>query len=202
MHDLAMDHLLPLILFAAVATVTPGGATTLATASGVHFGFRRSLPLLVGIAAGLATMAAAAAMGLAGLLLAMPALNFVMKAVGSLYLLWLAWRIGTSGPPRMAGEMARPASFIAGVWLLWINPKGWAMTSGAALSFAALARDANELALVLGVTFGIAAVISLSLWCVAGQFLARLLKADWQWRAANMLLGLLLALSVLPMWLG
>jgi threonine/homoserine/homoserine lactone efflux protein len=195
-----MDHFLPLLLFAAVATVTPGGATALATASGVHFGFRRSLPLMAGIAAGLASMAAAAALGLAGLLLAVPSLNFAMKAIGSLYLLWLAWRIGMSGPPHPGKELARPASFIAGIWLLWINPKGWAMTSGAALSFAALAGDPSELALALGVVFGIAAAISLSLWCIAGQLLARLLKADWQWRATNMLLGFLLALSVLPMW--
>jgi threonine/homoserine/homoserine lactone efflux protein len=196
-----MDHLLPLILFAAIATATPGGATTLATASGVHFGFRRSLPLMTGIACGLAGMAAAAAVGLASLLIAVPSLEFAMKAIGTLYLLWLAWRIGTSGPPRLSQEIAQPRRFITGIWLLWVNPKGWAMTSAAALSFAALARDPGALALVLGAVFGIAAIVSLSLWCVAGQLLARFLTADWQWRLTNMLLGALLALSVAPMWL-
>jgi threonine/homoserine/homoserine lactone efflux protein len=196
-----MDQILPLILFAAVATVTPGGATTLATASGVHFGFRRSLPLVAGIALGLAAMAGAAAIGLASLLIALPSLQLAMKGLGSLYLLWLAWRIGTSGPPRAASDFARPTSFIAGMWLLWVNPKGWAMTSGAALSFAALANGPSELAMLLAAAFGIAAIVSLSLWCVLGQLLARLLRTDLQWRATNMLLGVLLALSILPMWL-
>lgn len=196
-----MDHILPLVLFAAVATATPGGATTLATASGVHFGFRRSLPLMSGIACGLAAMAAAAAIGLASLLLAMPSLQLAMKTIGTLYLLWLAWRIGMSGPPRLDKDMVRPTRFITGIWLLWVNPKGWAMTSAAALSFAALAREPGTLALILGAVFGIAALISLSLWCVAGQLLARLLTTDWQWRLTNMLLGGLLALSIVPMWL-
>ncbi len=56
---MAPDTILPLILFVVVSTITPGGATTLATASGAQFGFRRSMPLMVGIAFGLASLAAA-----------------------------------------------------------------------------------------------------------------------------------------------
>jgi threonine/homoserine/homoserine lactone efflux protein len=196
-----MEHILPVILFAAVATVTPGGATTLATASGVHFGFRRSIPLMTGIAVGLGLMAAAASIGLASLLLAVPSLQLAMKAIGSLYLLWLAWRIGTSGPPRLKADLAKPTSFLAGIWLLWVNPKGWAMTSGAALSFAALAQEPSSLAVLLGTIFGVAGILSLSLWCLAGQLLARLLRTDRHWRLTNILLAVLLALSVIPMWL-
>jgi len=198
---MALDHVLPLVLFAAVATVTPGGATTVATASGAHFGFGRSVPLMAGIAAGLASMAAAAALGFAGMLLALPSLQVALKAIGTLYLLWLAWRIGRSGSPQLDKDLARPQSFIGGIWLLWYNPKGWAMTSGAAVSFAALAATPAELALLLGTVFGIAAIVSLSLWCAAGQVLARRLTADWQWRVLNMLLALLLAASIIPMWL-
>lgn len=146
-------------------------------------------------------MAAAASIGLANLLVAVPSLQLAMKAVGSLYLLWLAWRIGTSGPPRLKTEHAKPTSFLAGIGLLWVNPKGWAMTSGAALSFAALAQEPSQLALLLGSIFAAAAILSLSLWCLAGQLLTRLLRADWHWRATNILLSLLLALSIIPTWL-
>lgn len=195
------DPLLPLILFAAVATVTPGGATTLATMSGAHFGFRRSLPLMTGIAVGLALMSAAAALGLASALLAVPSLQLAFKAIGTAYLLWLAWRIAGSGAPQLSSELARPTSFIGGMGLLWFNPKGWAMTSGAAMSFAALASAPWSLALLLGIVFGLAAIISLALWCALGQLLARLLTADWHWRALNLLSAFLLAASIFPMWL-
>lgn len=195
-----MDQLLPLLLFAAVATVTPGGATMLATASGAHFGFRRSLPLILGIAAGLASMAAAAALGLAGMLLALPMLQLGMKAAGSLYLLWLAWRIASSGPPHPNRTITRPTTFIGGVWMLWHNPKGWAMTGGAAVSFAALGESPAGLAALLGLVFGLAALCSLVIWCIAGQMLARVLRAAWQWRTLNVLLAILLVLSIFPMW--
>lgn len=198
---MAFEEFWPLAVFAVVSTITPGGATTLATASGAHFGFRRSVPLMAGIAAGLASMAAAASAGLAGLLLAQPSLQIAMKAIGSAYLIWLAWKIGRSGPPRLQATPAKPTSFIGGVWMLWYNPKGWAMTLGAAASFAALASGPVRLAALLGLVFGVAAAASLSLWCMAGQLLARLLRTDGQWRALNAVLGVLLAASVIPIWL-
>ena len=69
------DAIYPLFLFVAVATVTPGGATMLATASGVRFGFARSIPLMLGIAMGLALLAAVAALGLGRLLLVQHPVN-------------------------------------------------------------------------------------------------------------------------------
>lgn len=196
---MASDAILPLALFVVVSTITPGGATTLATASGARFGFRRSVPLMAGIAVGLASLAAAA--GLAGLLLAAPSLQAVMRLAGSVYLLWLAWKITRSGPPNLRADVGMPTSFLGGACLLWLNPKGWAMALGAAASFAALASGPLQLALLLGSAFGLAAAVSLSLWCVAGLLLARLLRTERQWRVLNAVLGVLLAASVIPMWL-
>ncbi len=194
------DTILPLVLFVVVSTITPGGATTLATASGAQFGFRRSWPLLGGIAVGLASLAAAAGAGLAGLLLAAPSMQTAMKLAGSAYLLWLAWTIARSGSPNMRTDMGIPTSFLGGAGLLLLNPKGWAMALGASASFASLASGPFQLALLLGSAFGIAAAVSLSLWCIAGLLLARLLRSDRQWRVLNAALGLLLALSIIPMW--
>lgn len=69
-RTMAPDTILPLILFVVISTITPGGATTLATVSGAQFGFRRSMPLMAGIAFGLASLAAAATAGLGFLLVA------------------------------------------------------------------------------------------------------------------------------------
>ncbi|MET7719061.1 hypothetical protein [Streptomyces sp. NPDC005407] len=93
------------LLFAVVATITPGGATTLVTASGAHFGFRRSVPLIAGIAIGLATLAAAAAAGLAGLLLAIPSLQLIVMGRGT--------RKRMPGQPRCCGERTVSACRLA-----------------------------------------------------------------------------------------
>jgi threonine/homoserine/homoserine lactone efflux protein len=197
---MALESLLPIILFAVVATGTPGAATTLATASGASFGFKRSVPLLAGVGLGLATLAAAAASGLAALLLAAPFLHLVLKIAGSAYLLWLAIQIGRKGRPHQTADLAAPTSLVGGACLQWLNPKAWAMILGAAASFATLASGPGHLALLLGTAFGLTGILSMAVWCSAGLLLARLLRSDLQWRLLNISLGLLLALSIVPMW--
>jgi threonine/homoserine/homoserine lactone efflux protein len=195
-----MTSILPLILFVAVATVTPGGATTLATASGMRFGFVRSIPLMLGIATALALLAAVAALGLGSLLLALPALQTAVKVLGSVYLLWLASRIARSGPPNASDGPARPITLANGFLLLWLNPKSWAVTVGAAASFALLSSSPNRLAMLLGAAFGTAACISLTLWCALGVMLARLLRTPRHWRILNLAMGALLVASIVPTW--
>ncbi|MCP3727847.1 LysE family translocator [Paraburkholderia sp. CNPSo 3272] len=195
-----MTSILPLLLFVVIATVTPGGATTLATASGARFGFARSIPLMLGIAIGLAVLAAVAGLGLGGLLLALPSLQTAVKAVGSAYLLWLAWRIARSGPPNAGNGPAHPITLVNGFLLLWLNPKSWAMTVGAAASFSLLASSPNRLALLFGAAFGVSACVSLALWCALGVLLARLFRTPRHWRILNLAMGVLLAASVIPAW--
>jgi threonine/homoserine/homoserine lactone efflux protein len=190
----------PLVLFVTVATISPGGATTLATASGARFGFVRSAPLLAGIAVGLGALAAAAAAGLAGILLAAPFLQTGMKTIGSAYLLWLAIKIARSGAPVTNDGAVLPTTFIGGAGLLLLNPKAWAMALGAAASFAMLAEGPLHLAALLGGAFVLAASVSLCLWCAAGVLLARLLKTPAQWRLLNVSMAILLAVSIIPMW--
>jgi threonine/homoserine/homoserine lactone efflux protein len=193
--------LLPVLLFVLVATVSPGGATTLATASGVQFGVRRSLPLLLGIAAGLTTLAVAASLGLAGVLLEVPHLELAVRVLGSVYLLWLAWTIGRGGAP---GEttLAAPRRFRTGVLLLWLNPKAWAITLSAAGAFATSVDGPARLAALLGGAFLVCSGVSQLLWCALGGAVARLLTEPWHWRALNVALAALVVASVVPIWLG
>ncbi|MBS0641684.1 MAG: LysE family translocator [Proteobacteria bacterium] len=191
----------PLAVFALAAALSPGGATTLATSSGVRFGFRRSLPLLMGIVTGMASLGALSGAGLAELLLAVPSLKLAVQAAGSAYLLWLAWKVATSPPRHGTADLARPTRFGGSLCLLWLNPKGWAVTLSAAGSFASLAPDAVHLSILLGSAFAGAAAVSMAFWCAAGAALARALTTDLHWRLTNGILGVLLAASIIPMWL-
>ena len=119
MPDLAVS----LIIFAAVATLSPGGATTLATASGIQFGFARSIPLIGGIAFGLGSLIGVVGGGLGVVILSWPELQIGLRIAGSVYLLWLAWTIGQLGAPSSHTGTARaPMNFVKGLLLLWLNP--------------------------------------------------------------------------------
>ncbi|WP_445681876.1 LysE family translocator [Radicibacter daui] len=196
-----VETLLSFALFTVVTCFTPGGANMLATASGAHFGYRRSLPVMTGIAIGLGAMTAAAAGGLAGMLMAAPTLQLYMKIAGTAYLLWLALRIARSGPPHLSRSMTRPQHFFSGLWMQCHNPKGWAIALGAAATFAGLSASPGGLALLFGPVFFVAALSAMSLWCLAGQWLSKRLRQGWHWRAFNITLGLALATTIAPLWL-
>ncbi|SLN47031.1 LysE family translocator [Oceanibacterium hippocampi] len=193
---------LAFLIFVAAATGSPGGATTLATASGMRYGLRRSLPYVAGVAAGMGTMAVASALGLAALLMAVPALELSVRVLGTAYLLFLAWRVATGGSPSDAGPASRPIGLWGAAGLVWYNPKAWAVTIGASSSFAHLAADPAGQAALIGGTFLVFAAGSMLLWCSTGHALGRLLRSERQWRLLNAVLGLLLAASVIPMWTG
>jgi threonine/homoserine/homoserine lactone efflux protein len=196
------DQLISAALVAVAMTVTPGPATVLIAAMGARFGFQRSLPLLAGVAAGLAALMAVAAAGLATMLQAVPALHVLMNAAGSAYLLWLAWKIGRGGAPAAeANATMTPAGFVSGIVLLWLNPKAWTMALGAGAAFAGLAPDPVAVAFLLAAVFGTAAALALSLWCVGGAALGRRLRTARQWQAVNGALGLLTAASVGLLWM-
>lgn len=89
--------LLPALLgFALVTTVTPGPNNLMLMASGANFGFRRTIPHMLGIVGGVSVMAVLVGVGLMALFDAMPALNLALKLLAVGYLLWLAFRIATA----------------------------------------------------------------------------------------------------------
>jgi len=193
-----------LLTFALVSTISPGGATTLVTASGAQFGYMRSIPLMSGIAAGLASLIGAAALGLGSITQLIPHLELILRIVGSLYFLWLAWTIGRQAAPgTRTGIDANPIGFGAGFLLLWANPKGWTMAISSAGSFGRLADTPAALAALLAIVFGLSAALSLSLWCTGGVWLARSIRPDagWRWRILNVTLAALLVASIALLWL-
>lgn len=189
------------MVFVAVATASPGGATALATTSGMHFGVRGSVPYIAGIAVGLGSMAVASALGLAALLMAMPALELSVRAAGTAYLLYLAWRVATSGAPSHGAGATRPISFLGAAGLAWYNPKAWAVTIGASSSYGYLTTEVAGQAAVMGTVFLGFAAFSMTIWCALGHALGRQLKTERQWHVVNATMGSLLAASIVPMWI-
>ncbi|MBN4066257.1 LysE family transporter [Ahrensia sp. AH-315-G08] len=196
------DQLFALAVFAIVSTASPGGATTLATASGAQFGFLRSLPLIAGIAISLACLVAISGTGLSAALVAVPSLRFIMKTAGTVYLLWLAFVILRAGPPDTANLTKRkPIGATAGAMLLTVNPKAWAMAVGVAGSFSGIAESPYVVAGIFAGVFAVAASLSLSFWTLAGSLVAQIIKSDWQWHLFNLVMAALLVASIIPFWL-
>ena len=117
---------IPVLLFAISMTLTPGPNNMLLTVSGASYGFRRTVPLIAGIVAGIVSLLTLAALGLGALFETLPALRTVLKITGSAYLAYLAFRImfAKAGTKDSASH-SRPLSFLEGVGFQYLNPKAY-----------------------------------------------------------------------------
>jgi threonine/homoserine/homoserine lactone efflux protein len=102
----------PLVLFAAVMSLTPGPNVVMVTASAATFGFRRVIPHLLGVTLGFGCMVMVVGLGFAGLVRAEPRMHATLKYIGAGYLRYLAWRIAHADPASAASTRATPIGFV------------------------------------------------------------------------------------------
>lgn len=196
---LSLDLLLGFALFALVTSITPGPNNTMLLASGVNFGFNRTIPHMLGITCGFFILVLAVGFGLGAVFQTYPVLYNVLRFVGAAYLLYLAWKIAHSGPVSDTGEgQGKPISYLGAAAFQWVNPKAWIMAIGAISTYTPLQGYFTNV-IVIAAVFALINLPSVGVWVVCGSLLRNVLR-DRRWlRLFNWGMALLLVASLYPM---
>lgn len=165
------------------------------TASGARFGFRATLPHLLGVPIGTGLLAAASALGLSSILLAAPALKFSFQVLAALWILWLSWKTAQAGRAGRGQDKGRPFTFVEAVLFQAINPKVWAVTLAAYAGFGGGLTPIGE-ATRLFITFAGVNIAVCLFWTTVGHMLSGLLQSDKVWRIFMLVMALIMALTV------
>ncbi len=188
-----------MIAFAFVSSITPGPNNFMLLASGVNFGFRRTIPHMLGIGAGFLSLLLGVGFGLGALLVAYPALHTTLKAAGALYLLYLAWRIAmTRELGSGKGARARPMTFMEAAAFQWVNPKAWVMAVSAMAIYTRPEAPVSSVILV-ALAFAIVNLPSVSTWAGFGTAMRGFLSDPVRLRWFNIVMALMLVASLWPM---
>jgi threonine/homoserine/homoserine lactone efflux protein len=193
-----IEIFLSLLLFAFTTSVTPGPNNMMLLSSGVNFGFRRTIPHMIGIEVGFASVLVATGFGLGALFKALPVLYIVLKIAGGLYLLWIAWSIGMSRSLGDGKSSGRPMSFWAAAAFQWVNPKAWVMAVSAMAAFA----DPSKLLLTVSIVTASFAFLTFpcqGAWAGFGSVMREWLSHPVRLRWFNITMAVLLVLSLWPM---
>ncbi len=192
------DLFVALTAFAFVTSITPGPNNLMLLASGVNFGFVRSIPHMLGVGFGFVFMIVAVGLGVGQLINQSPMAHTILKWVSVAYMLWLAWQIASSGPVVKDGKSGtEPMTFMAAALFQWVNPKAWAM----ALTGASAYTVPSQYWLSLGImafVFGLINIPSVSCWTAFGVGLRRWLQDPVRVRVFNVVMALLLVASLYP----
>jgi len=193
---MTLDLLLALLGFAFVTSVTPGPNNMMLLASGVNFGFRRTVPHMRGISLGHSVMVFLVGMGLAGVFQAWPPALVGLKVLSVAYMLWLAWKIAHAAAPGEGRSAARPMRFHEAAAFQWVNPKAWAMALGAVAAY--VPEPSVQGYAVVALVFAAVNLPSVSVWAGAGQLVRRWLEGPGRLAAFNWTMAGLLVLSLWP----
>jgi threonine/homoserine/homoserine lactone efflux protein len=195
-----LNEVLALVAFVAVGAGSPGPNNTLLMASGISFGFRRTVPHVVGTCLGIAALILIARTGVGVVVTAEPRVQFVLKVVASVYLGYLAARLagGVTLDPATSTE---PFTVPHAVAFQFVNPKAWIF----ALALVAIfVEDAGSGIVTAAITLAVVGVVVAAVaaaWALGGNALRRRLEGARARRAAGIVLGALLLISVVLLWL-
>lgn len=193
-----LDTLLALFLFAFTTSITPGPNNMMLFASGVNFGFARTIPHMLGIGAGFFVLLLAVGLGLGALLHSVPLIYTALKFAGGAYLVWIAWKIGSSRSLGEGKASARPMTFLQAAAFQWVNPKAWVMAVSAMATYTS--SDSYLLSvLFVGLVFALVNVPSVSTWAGFGSALRQWLSEPSRLKWFNITMVVLLVVSLWPM---
>ncbi|APG85023.1 transmembrane protein [Sinorhizobium americanum CCGM7] len=192
------DTLLALFLFAFTTSITPGPNNMMLFASGVNFGFARTIPHMLGIGGGFFLLLIAVGLGLGALLHSVPLLYTGLKFAGGAYLVWIAWKIGSSRSLGEGKAGAAPMTFLRAAAFQWVNPKAWVMAVSAMATYTS-GESYLASVLVVGLVFALVNVPSVSTWVGFGSALRQWLSEPVRLKWFNITMAVLLVVSLWPM---
>jgi len=187
------------VIFAVATLFTPGPNNIMLMASGLNFGWARTLPHGFGVTLGFGFMVLVVGFGLGAVFAAYPLAYQVLKYVGAAYLLYLAWRIANATSAHGSAR-ARPFTFVQAAAFQWVNAKAWVMAIGAVTAYAGIAAFPVNTVLIAAI-FTVLGTVSAFTWVLFGTGLKNLVNDPRSVRIFNLVMAGLLAASLIPVFL-
>jgi threonine/homoserine/homoserine lactone efflux protein len=189
----------PIIIFCLTTTITPGPNNLMIMTSGARFGIIKSLPHYLGICFGFSLMVFLVGIGLSKIFTLIPVLHVILKYVGTIFMLYLAYLITVSRDDFSVERPAsRPLTFIQASLFQWVNPKAWIMSAGVFSAYSLQTGNLFIQAFIIAVIFLIACFPCIGSWMFFGVVIKKYLMNIRHQIIFNRIMGILLAISIIP----
>ena len=190
------DQFLPLILFGIATAFTPGPNNILSSYSGFNFGFKKTIPLMLGVILGWTSMLTVMASGLIIIFQKYIFLQSIIKILGTIFLIYLAYKIAFSSTNE-SENIKKPVLFFDTFLFQFINPKGVMVAMIAVSTFIDVQNNYLRDASIVITTYFFMAVFSVSSWCLLGKYLRKFATSKKFIKKFNYIMSFLLIVCVI-----
>lgn len=198
---MSLDTIFLLTVFAVSMTFTPGPANLTLLGTSVQVGVKRTIPMLLGVVSGFFLTAIAVCIGLGELFQHFPRLMLVVKVLGSLYIVYLAWGLWNARKQAMQSKTVRYPGFYRGLLVHPLNPKAWFMLISAYGQF--VQPDlALQGSVMLIAVFSLAGLGANFTWTLVGSSLHTYLRDEQKKNGLFTILSLVMLVMAMTLWLA
>ena len=193
-------EILSIALFWFVAAFTPGPNNVVASYSGFNFGIIKTIPLILGVTLGFTSLIFFLTIGLINVFKIFPILQNILKYLGTLFLLYLAYKISFSKSSKEE-EKKNPVTFFDTYFFQFLNPKGVLFGIIIVSTYLELGENYLSYAIQIVLLAFIFSSTSITLWTFIGKFLRKFATNDKFINYFNYAMSLLLLLSIVTIYI-
>lgn len=190
-----------MIAFAFVGAITPGPVNLLATTTALNFGSRAAIKHVSGAALSYALVVFISGSLLQTVLEVLPGLEGVMQFLGSLFLIYLGYRIFSAPVTVLQSSHTRGSGFITGSLTQLLNPKAWMVAISGVSLYVVGQENENQVLIIFTVISFVICWFGVGVWALLGKVLAKYLENPTQQRNFNRGVAIVLVIAVVMMWL-
>ena len=190
------NQFLPLVLFGIATAFTPGPNNIMSSYSGFNFGFKKTIPLMLGVTFGWTTLLTLMSSGLIIIFQKYIFLQNAIKILGTIFLIYLAYKIAFSSV-NSSDNIKKPVTFFDTFLFQFINPKGVMVAMIAVSTFIDVQNNYLRDALIVIITYFFMAVFSVSSWCLLGKYLRNFATSETFIKKFNYTMSFLLIVCVI-----
>jgi len=190
------NQFLPLVLFGIATAFTPGPNNIMSSYSGFNFGFKKTIPLMLGVTFGWTTMLTLMSSGLIIIFQKYIFLQNAIKILGTIFLIYLAYKIAFSSV-NSSENIKKPVTFFDTFLFQFINPKGVIVAMITVSTFIDVQNNYLRDTLIVIITYFFMAVFSVSSWCLLGKYLRNFATSETFIKKFNYTMSFLLIVCVI-----
>jgi len=199
-----MDKIYTYTMLFSIATFTlstvlsPGPNNIMLLSSGLTFGYKKTIPHMLGIILGFPFMVLLIGLGLGFVFESYLFIFIALKYIGILYLFWMAYKIANNASRLDTTNNSKPFTFIQSAIFQWLNPKAWIMAVTSTSVFVTSSIYAYEQVFIIAFIYLLSGLVSTNGWTLGGVVLKKFIKDEKMIKIFNITMAILLVASILP----
>ena len=193
-------EIISIALFWFVTAYTPGPNNVVASYSGFNFGINKTIPHILGVTLGFTSLVIFLVVGLINVFKLFPIIQIVIKYLGTVFLVYLAYKIASSTKSTDV-ERENPVKFIETFFFQYLNPKGVTVAIIVVSTYVDYGENYVNYATQIVLLAFLFSLSSITLWTFIGKFLRKFATNDKFIKYFNYAMSGLLLLSIITFYI-